>query len=389
MKTTCKQAASLFTGLILAVLLLTVSAFAAEPSVQAAYGNGTVTVSAQGLWADTVYHLISIQKSDSVVALKSGSTNGSGAMSVQIPTGTLENGTYQVYIFKNEDGSVAASGSFTVQSSNSSSGSGSSSSGSSDKSYMISIPSTKNGDVSVTPKNASKGDTVTVTVSPDSGYELGTISVKDASGNTVKLTDKGKGTYTFTMPGSKVTISAEFVEAQAGSTFADVPSSTYYAKAVEWAVKNGITNGKVNGLFGSNDPCTRGQIVTFLWRAAGSPAPKGTAKVPYDVLPISYCYNAVAWALENGITNGFADGSFSGNQPCTRGQAVTFLYRAMRSVPAAASSFTDVAADSYFANAVAWAVENGVTNGTTNSTFSPNNSCTRAQIITFLYRASN
>lgn len=191
------------------------------------------------------------------------------------------------------------------------------------------------------------------------------------------------------MPGSKVTISAEFVEAQAGSTFADVPSSAYYAKAVEWAVKNGITNGKVNGLFGSNDPCTRGQIVTFLWRAAGSPAPKGTAKVPYDVLPISYCYNAVAWALENGITNGFADGSFNGNQPCTRGQAVTFLYRAMGSVPAAASSFTDVAADSYFANAVAWAVENGVTNGTTNSTFSPNNSCTRAQIITFLYRASN
>lgn len=228
MKTTCKQAASLLTGLILAVLLLTVSAFAAEPSVQAAYGNCTVTVSAQGLWADTVYHLISIQKSDSVVALKSGSTNGSGAMSVQIPTGTLENGTYQVYIFKNEDGSVAASGSFTVHSSNSSSGSGSSSSGSSDKSYMISIPSTKNGDVSVTPKNASKGDTVTVTVSPDSGYELGTISVKDASGNTVKLTDKGKGTYTFTMPGSKVTISAEFVEAQAGSTFADVPSSAYY-----------------------------------------------------------------------------------------------------------------------------------------------------------------
>lgn len=143
MKTTCKQAASLLTGLILAVLLLTVSAFAAEPSVQAAYGNCTVTVSAQGLWADTVYHLISIQKSDSVVALKSGSTNGSGAMSVQIPTGTLENGTYQVYIFKNEDGSVAASGSFTVHSSNSSSGSGSSSSGSSDKSYMIQSPARK------------------------------------------------------------------------------------------------------------------------------------------------------------------------------------------------------------------------------------------------------
>ena len=191
------------------------------------------------------------------------------------------------------------------------------------------------------------------------------------------------------MPGSKVTISAEFVEAQAGSTFADVPSSAYYAKAVEWAVKNGITNGKANGLFGSNDPCTRGQIVTFLWRAAGSPAPKGTVKVPSDVIPGSYCYNAVAWALENGITNGFADGSFGVNQPCTRGQAVTFLYRSMGSTPVAASSFTDVAADSYCADAVAWAVENGVTNGTTNTTFSPNNGCTRAQIVTFLYRASN
>ena len=385
MKTTCKQATSLFTGLILAFLLLTVPAFAAEPSVQATYGNGIVTVSAQGLGADTEYHLISVQKSDSVVALKSGSTNGSGIMNLQIPTGTLENGTYQVYIFKNEDGSVAASGSFTVRSSNSNSGSGSS--GSSDRNYTVSIPSTKNGDVSVTPKNASKGDTVTITVKPDSGYELGTISVKDANGNTVKLTDKGDGTYTFTMPGSMVTISAGFVEAQAGSTFADVPSSAYYAKAVEWGVKTGITNGKVNGLFGSNDPCTRGQIVTFLWRAAGSPAPKGTAQVPSDVLPGSYCYNAVAWALETSITNGLADGSFGVNQPCTRGQAVTFLYRFMGSAPAAASSFTDVAADSYCADAVAWAVEYDVTNGTTNTTFNPDNGCTRAQIVTFLYRA--
>ena len=227
------------------------------------------------------------------------------------------------------------------------------------------------------------------TVKPDNGYELGTISVKDTSGNTVKITDKGDGTYTFTMPGSKVTISAEFVEAQAGSTFADVPSGAYYAKAVEWAVKNGITNGKANGLFGSNDPCTRGQIVTFLWQAAGSPAPKGTAKIPSDVLPGSCCYNAVAWALENGITNGFADGSFGVNQPCIRGQAVTFLYRSMGSAAAAANSFTDVAVDSYCADAVAWAVENGVTNGTTSTTFSPNNGCTRAQIVTFLYRASN
>ena len=196
---------------------------------------------------------------------------------------------------------------------------GSSSHGDRDPSYAVTAPSTKNGDVTVSPKNASKGDRVTITVTPDKGYELDKLTVKDASGNKLKLTDKGNGKYTFIMPGSKVTVSAEFVEEQAASIFADVPADAYYAKAVEWAVKTGITNGKANGLFGSNDPCTRAQIVTFLWRAAGSPAPKGTAKVPADVLPGSYCYDAVAWALENGITNGLADGTFGVNNTCTRG----------------------------------------------------------------------
>ena len=269
----------------------------------------------------------------------------------------------------------------------SNSGSGSSSSGSSGSSYAVSAPSTKNGDVTVSPKNASKGDRVTVTVTPDKGYELDKLTVKDASGNKLKLTDKGNGKYTFTMPGSKVTVSAEFVEEQAASIFADVPADAYYAKAVEWAVKKGITNGKANGLFGSIDPCTRGQIVTFLWRAAGSPTPKGTATVPADVLPGSYCYDAVAWALENSITNGLADGTFGVNSTCTRGQSVTFLYRALGKAPTTVNGFTDVAADAFCADAVAWAVESGVTNGTSASTFGPNAGCTRAQIVTFLYRA--
>ena len=269
----------------------------------------------------------------------------------------------------------------------SNSGSGSSSSGSSGSSYAVSAPSTKNGDVTVSPKNASKGDRVTITVTPDKGYELDKLTAKDASGNKLKLTDKGNGKYTFTMPGSKVTVSAEFVEEQAASIFADVPADAYYAKAVEWAVKKGITNGKANGLFGSNDPCTRGQIVTFLWRAAGSPAPKGTAKVPGDVLPGSYCYDAVAWALENGITNGLANGTFGVNNTCTRGQSVTFLYRAMGTAPTTVNGFTDVESNAFCAEAVAWAVENGVTNGTSASAFSPNAGCTRAQIVTFLYRA--
>ena len=269
----------------------------------------------------------------------------------------------------------------------SNSGSGSSSSGSSGSSYAVSAPSTKNGDVTVSPKNASKGDRVTVTVTPDKGYELDKLTVKDASGNKLKLTDKGNGKYTFTMPGSKVTVSAEFVEEQAASIFADVPTDAYYAKAVEWAVKKDITNGKGNGLFGSNDPCTRGQIVTFLWRAAGSPAPKDTATIPADVLPGSYCYDAVAWALENGITNGMADGTFGVNNTCTRGPSVTLLYRALGKAPTTVNGFTDVAADAFCADAVAWAVESGVTNGTSATTFSPADGCTRAQIVTFLYRA--
>ena len=267
--------------------------------------------------------------------------------------------------------------------------SGGGSSSSSGSSYAVSVPNTKNGDVTVSPETAKKGDTVTITVTPDKGHELDTIAVKDANGNTVKLTDKGNGKYTFTMPGSKVTVSAEFVEEQAASIFADVPADAYYAKAVEWAVKTGITNGKANGLFGSNDPCTRAQIVTFLWRAAGSPAPKGTAKVPADVLPGSYCYDAVAWALENGITNGLADGTFGVNNTCTRGQSVTFLYRAMGTAPTTVNGFTDVESNAFCAEAVAWAVENGVTNGTSASTFSPSNGCTRAQIVTFLFRAYN
>ena len=278
------------------------------------------------------------------------------------------------------------------QSNHSSGSSGSSSSGSSSgsgSSYAVSAPSAKNGDVAVSPKNASKGDRVTVTATPDKGYELDSLTVKDASGNKLKLTDKGNGKYTFTMPGSKVTVSTEFVEEQAASIFADVPADAYYTKAVEWAVKKGITNGKANGLFGSNDPCTRGQIVTFLWRAAGSPTPKGAAAVPTDVIPGSYCYNAVAWAIENGVTNGFADGTFGVNSTCTRGQSVTFLYRALGTAPTTVNSFTDVAVGDFYAEAVAWAVENGVTNGTTDSTFSPSNGCTRAQIVTFLFRTYN
>ena len=347
------------------------------PDKESMVGSSTVTLTITKAPTDAV---VSVTCDDSTVAVKD---NGGGTYTVSLPNIT-KTYTFTASI-EQSDTYTAASTSCTVSVTRKSSGSSSSSSGSSG-SYAVSAPSTKNGDVTVSPKNASKGDRVTVTVTPDKGYELDKLTVKDASGNKLKLTDKGNGKYTFTMPGSKVTVSAEFVEEQAASIFADVPADAYYAKAVEWAVKKGITNGKANGLFGSNDPCTRGQIVTFLWRAAGSPAPKGTAKVPADVLPGSYCYDAVAWALENGITNGLADGTFGVNNTCTRGQSVTFLYRAMGTAPTTVNGFTDVAAGDFYAEAVAWAVENGVTNGTSASTFSPNAGCTRAQIVTFLFR---
>ena len=262
-----------------------------------------------------------------------------------------------------------------------SSGGGSSSSS---RRYDVSAPSVKHGDVTVSPKNASKGDTVTITVKPDSGYELDTLTVKDASGSKIKVKDKGDGKFTFTMPASKVTVSAEFAEIET-LDFADVSTDAYYYEAVKWAAKKGITGGTGDGTFNPNGSCTRAHIVTFLWRAAGSPEPKSTvsfADVPAD----SYYAKAVAWAVENGITLGTGDGTFSPNATCTRAQSVTFLYRALGTAPTTVNGFTDVAADAFYADAVAWAVESGVTNGTSASTFSPNNGCTRAQIVTFLYR---
>ena len=262
-----------------------------------------------------------------------------------------------------------------------SSGGGSSSSS---RRYDVSAPSVKHGDVTVSPKNASKGDTVTITVKPDSGYELDTLTVKDASGSKIKVKDKGDGKFTFTMPASKVTVSAEFAEIET-LDFADVSTDAYYYEAVKWAAKKGITGGTGDGTFNPNGSCTRAHIVTFLWRAAGSPEPKSTVSFA-DVPAGSYYAKAVAWAVENGITLGTGDGTFSPNATCTRGQSVTFLYRALGTAPTTVNGFTDVTADAFYADAVAWAVESGVTNGTSASTFSPNNGCTRAQIVTFLYR---
>ena len=262
-----------------------------------------------------------------------------------------------------------------------------SSGGSSSPSYSVTTPSkTENGTVTVNPKSASKGSTVTITVKPDSGYQLDDLTVIDKNGNELKLTDKGNGKYTFTMPASKVEVNATFVKEVETSPFSDVSTSAYYYEAVKWAQEKGITGGIGNGLFGPNQPCTRAQIVTFLWRAAGSPEPKSMSSFS-DVSADSYYAKAVAWAVENGITTGTGDGKFSPDATCTRAQSVTFLFRAIGKLVDSKAEFSDVLTDSYYANAVAWAVENGVTNGIGDGLFGPDNSCTRAQIVTFLFRA--
>ena len=269
----------------------------------------------------------------------------------------------------------------------------SSSSGSSsyDPTYSVSTPSkTEHGSVTVSPKSASKGDRVTVTVKPDSGYVLETLTVTDKNGNELTLKDKGNGKYTFTMPAGKVEVKATFMEDNSMlNFFYDVPNNAYFYEAVKWAVKNGITTGVGNDLFAPEQPCTRAQIVTFLWRAAGSPEPKGAASGMTDVVSGSYYEKAVAWAIENGITTGTTTSTFSPDATCTRAQAVTFLARALKAKAASAAEFSDVPTGSYFADAVAWAAANGVTEGIGGGLFGSDNDCTRGQIVTFLYRAYN
>lgn len=194
--------------------------------------------------------------------------------------------------------------------------------------------------------------------------------------------------HTVTMPASNVEVEATFKAAKSGNPFVDVPSGAYYEDAVIWAVDKGVTSGTDATHFAPNGICTRAQAVTFLWRAAGSPAPKSTTMPFTDVPAGSYYEQAVLWAVENGITKGTSDTTFSPNLTCTRAQIVTFLWRSQKS-PAAGSvnPFTDVSADAYYADAVLWAVKENVTSGITATTFSPSADCTRAQIVTFIYRA--
>ena len=256
----------------------------------------------------------------------------------------------------------------------------SSSSGSHTTYYSVNTPAkSEGGSVVVSPKSASKGSAVTVTVAPESGYQVSSVQAVDKDGKKLTLTDKGDGKYSFVMPGSKVEVSASFAQVQKPeetSPYRDVSKDSYYYDAVQWASNKGITNGVSDGVF----------AVTFLWRSVGSSAPK-TAEMPFaDVAEDAYYAQAVLWAVENGITKGTSETTFSPNETCTRAHAVAFLYRLAGSPAVTGSSFQDVAADAYYNAAVAWAVQQGITKGTSETTFSPNETCTRAQIVTFLYR---
>lgn len=263
-----------------------------------------------------------------------------------------------------------------------------SSSSSSSPTYSVTTPAkTENGSVTISPKNAKQGSTVTITVTPDAGYVLGDLGVTDKNGKTLPLTKKSDTQYTFTMPTGGATVKASFGKDSAGQTgFVDVKDGDYFYDAVRWAVEKGVTNGTDATHFSPDANCTRAQIVTFLWRAAGSPEPRGVSGF-VDVAEDSYYAKAVAWAVEQGITNGTDTTHFSPDASCTRAQSVTFLYRALGQKPGGQAAFADVPAESYYADAVAWAAEQGITNGTDATHFSPNAVCTRAQIVTFLYRA--
>ena len=247
--------------------------------------------------------------------------------------------------------------------------------------------------VTVSPAIATEGSVMTITVTPDEGFEIDKVIVTDVNGNPVTVIDNGNGTYTFVQPAGSVTIRVSLLKTGSEpdfsnvNPFVDVAADAYYHDAVLWAAENDITTGTDAFRFSPDAPCTRAQAVTFLWRAAGCPAPRSSTMPFTDVNPGDYYYDAVLWAVENGITAGTGDGTtFSPDEICSRAQIVTFLWRA-QGAPAAGTgdSFADIAADAYYHDAVLWAARNGITGGTGDSNFSPDADCTRAQIVTFLY----
>ena len=250
--------------------------------------------------------------------------------------------------------------------------------------YTIKATAGTNGSISPSGWTSVRdGRDQTFTITPDKGYAVAKVLVDGKSVGAVK-------SYTFKNVTEDHTIEAIFMKSNGNpqtGVFVDVAEGSYYEEAIDWAVEKGITNGVSSNMFAPNDPCTRAQIVTFLWRAAGSPAPKSMSSFT-DVPADAFYAKAVAWAVENGITSGTGESKFSPNSTCTRAQAVTFLYRASGS-PAVSgkAEFSDVSTTAFYADAVAWAAKKGITTGIGGGLFGSDNDCTRGQIVTFLWRA--
>ena len=274
--------------------------------------------------------------------------------------------------------------------------SGGSSSGSQDSRPKTEAPKNKisvsgetaHATVKLQPETARAGDMVRVEVRPDQGYRVTDLLVRSKTGKSYPVTNLGSGAFSFKMPAVSVSVTPVVEKlAQPVAAFVDVPANAYYADAVQWAVSNRITGGVDSTHFQPNAGCTRAQAVTFLWRAAGSPAPKTAQNRFADVPASAYYADAVLWAVENGVTNGLSETAFAPNETCTRAQIVTFLWRSQgKQTEAGTNPFADVPADAYFADAVLWAVKNGITGGKTATAFVPGETCTRGQIVTFLYR---
>ncbi|MPM47218.1 hypothetical protein SDC9_93926 [bioreactor metagenome] len=311
------------------------------------------------------------------------------------PTSDFADGTWfkdvtrkQIIVYASKFSTYAVSYS-TVSNNGGSSNFGGNSGGSSIYPIIVDKTSAAHGELISDKSVASAGAKITISAKPDSGYRLHHLIVTDANGKAILYTNKGNDTYTFAMPNSKATVSAEFVR-QSENSFTDVNSGTYYYDAVEWALDKGITGGTGAATFAPDGICTRAQTVTFLWRAMGSPEPTVTNCSFTDVAKDAYYYKAVLWATEKGITVGTSAKTFSPDKTVTRAQTVTFLWRAAgKSTVTTTNPFGDVKASNYYANAVMWAVKEGITSGTSATVFSPAAGCTRAQIVTFLYRYLN
>jgi hypothetical protein len=268
--------------------------------------------------------------------------------------------------------------------------------------YRVVVNDAEGGKIKASANKAAEGATIVLTpVADDEEGELETLAVVDEDGNAVTLTKRANGTYSFVMPAKAVTVTGTFTivadpeepdeDEEPGeeevTVFTDVDEDAYYAEAVAWAVANEITKGTSETTFSPDDDCTRAQVVTFLWRYAGKPEPTTTENPFTDVEEGTDYYKAILWAYENGITTGTSETTFSPDETCTRAQVVTFLWRCEGELTyEEAETFTDVAEDAYYAKAVAWAVHEWITNGTGDGQFSPDDTCTRGQVVTFLYR---